>query len=920
MAVKEIGTRFKLEGVQKFKQEMNNCAAAVKVLNSEEKLAEAQFKATGNSEAYAAEKTRILKEQMKQQQAAVEAAEKAIKDLTDQGMEPNNRIMQQWQIRLSNAKTNLSNMQTKLNAVEKEFGEQKTAVKDTKDETEKYNDEMGKVAQGVNLQNTITAIDNLKGHIENVVKKAAQAAKAIWQMGVDSAQWADTVATESAKMGIDPETYQSWQYASQQIDTNVSDIAKSWTDIEKKLKEAEDETIKVGIAGKEVSVQIAQSSQDYKDAVTDQTKAAKEAAQATEDSSKTAADYKKVLKELGVSATDASGKVRTSNDIFWDAVDALHNITDATELEHKASQVFGNDWRNLQPLIQAGSKAYKDLAQEGIDIGAVLSNDQVAQLGGFDDAMQKVEAQSEALKNKLMAGLSPTFEEVANALSEANKALSDFLASEEGQAAIAGLNEALKGIIDSFLGEDNGQGTFQKIVEGASGAVEEFTKLLEWISNNGDAVKAILLGIAGTWGRLTVFKEALLVMQLIQGMGSSRFGRFLMNMGGGGAGTGGAGASSASSGATAAVSGGGVGLGPALALTGATKLFLGGSVSQWNENAEAKANAQAAGDAVVAEVERTTDIVAEKLGQETAALRDEMVRKATEAMVPVMDTSMGYVPGLGTTVAPMTENRSALVQTIEYMKQNADTIQKLLSPETYQQIMNANPNGTIFGIGSMGNADLLALVRKATDEMTEAGRGAGDGLVGGMTEKEGEVQTAAQGLADAGTDTVKNAWDEHSPSRVFSDLGAMASVGLANGINARAGEALTAAQNLAEQVTAIMREALQIHSPSRVFEQMGEFTGAGFALGIERSIVDVNRAAGRMVGAVSGAARITPAGYSGGGWSVSSPAGRAGLSGAAGAFPEKVQVTVMVDKDVLAETTVPLVDAKMGARLNAVRR
>ena len=254
-----------------------------------------------------------------------------------------------------------------------------------------------------------------------------------------------------------------------------------------------------------------------------------------------------MLKELGVSATDASGKVRTSNDIFWDAVDALHNITDATELEHKASQVFGNDWRNLQPLIQKGSKAYKELAQEGIDIGAVLSNDQVAQLGGFDDAMQKVEAQSEALKNKLMAGLSPTFEEVANALSEANKALSDFLASEEGQAAIAGLNEALKGIIDSFLGKDNGQGTFQKIVEGASGAVEGFTDLLEWISNNGDAVKAVLLGIAGTWGRLTVFKEALLVMQLIQGMGNSPFGRFLMSKGGiGGAGTDGAGASSAS--------------------------------------------------------------------------------------------------------------------------------------------------------------------------------------------------------------------------------------------------------------------------------------------------------------------------------------------------------------------------------------
>ena len=869
MAVKEIKTRFKLEGEQQFKKAMSDSAAAVKVLNSEEKLAEAQFHATGDAQTYAAEKSRILKEQIKQQEAAVKAAEDAVKKLTEQGVQPNSREMQNWKTKLNDARTKLTNMQTKLDNVQTELGEQKDAVKGAKDETEKYNSEMGKVAEGVNLQNTITAIDNLKGHIENVVKKAAQAAKAIWQMGVDSAQWADTVATESAKMGVDPETYQSWQYASRLIDTNVSDIAKSWTDIEKKLKEAEDETIKVGIAGKEVSVRVAQSSQDYKDAVTDQTKAAKEAAQATEDGSKTAADYKKVLKELGVSATDASGKVRTSNDIFWDAVDALHNITDATELEHKASQVFGNDWRNLQPLIQAGSKAYKDLAQEGIDIGAVLSNDQVAQLGGFDDAMQKVEAQSEALKNKLMAGLSPTFEEVANALSEANKALSDFLASEEGQAAIAGLNEALKGIIDSFLGKDNGQGTFQKIVEGASGAVEQLTNLFKWITDNEGVVVGAIGAIAGAWGGLTVIKEALMVLQLFKGLSGSAFGRALS---------------------------GGAKAGADVAVASGAKAFLPTAIKVLGPVA-----AFAYGMKPAATADDDLDVMFDANGNPTRAYKEQ------RALEGKLNGQLMVLPGSETDEQRAERQKKNL----EELKQKADEA-KTAARELFQELSGkygVGQNGTT-GEWELTNSDnsqeakdgiallnqLYEAAEKAEKNYKSAALRAGDGMAEGFNEKSEDVAAAANAV------------------------GENASVGLANGINARAGEALSAAQSLAEQVTAIMREALQIHSPSRVFEQMGEFTGAGFALGIERSVADVNRAAGRMVGAVSGAARITPAAYSGGGWSVISPAGRAGLSGAAGAFPEKVQVTVMVDKDVLAETTVPLVDAKMGARLNAVRR
>ena len=229
MAVKEIKTRFKLEGEQNFKKAMTDSANAVKVLNSEEKLAEAQFKATGDAESYAAEKSRILKEQIKQQQVAVKAAEDAVKQLTKQGVQPNSKEMQTWKTKLNTARTNLVNMQTQLDKTETELKEQKTAVHGASEETGKYNDNMEKVAQGVDLQNTILAIDNLKGHIETVVSKAAQAAKALFEMGADAGKWADDLITQASQLNVSLEDLQGWQYAAKFIDTEVGTISSAMT-------------------------------------------------------------------------------------------------------------------------------------------------------------------------------------------------------------------------------------------------------------------------------------------------------------------------------------------------------------------------------------------------------------------------------------------------------------------------------------------------------------------------------------------------------------------------------------------------------------------------------------------------------------------------------------------------------------------
>lgn len=473
MATREIKTRFRLEGESEYNSAMQRVSSSMKVLSSEQKLAKAQFEATGDQQKYAAEQARILKEKIEEQKKAVEAAEQALKKLKSYGLEPSDQLTQKWTAKLNNAKTSLQNMENQLAGLSGGLSETSADMEQAGNAAGELDSALRDMGKGITLQNAVSAIDSITGHIEGVIRTAGRAAKAIWDMGVDAGAWADDVATRAAQMGIDPETYQSWQYASRFIDTSVEDIAKSWQDFDKKLKDP---------------------------------------------GSKTSLDWMANLAQMGIATMTTAGQMRTSKDIFWDAVDYLHGIGDEATRAQQATLLFGNDWRSLNPLIDAGSDAYKAMAEQGREV-AVVSNENVAALGSVDDAMQDFGARFDKLKYDALAALAPTFEKVAVAMSTAVTALDEFVQSEEGQQALANLNEALSGVINSFLGEDGGKGKFSEIVGDAQKAVEGFTGAMQWIQDNGETVKGTIIGLAGAWAGLKATKEVLLFMALLKAAG-----------------------------------------------------------------------------------------------------------------------------------------------------------------------------------------------------------------------------------------------------------------------------------------------------------------------------------------------------------------------------------------------------------------
>lgn len=496
MPTRDIKTRLVLEGEQKYRKEMKDAAEAIKTLNSEQKLADAQFKRTGDTQEHAAKSAEILRKKIEEQQKAVAAAEAAIRDMTANGVQPSSQQMQTWQRKLNDAKTRLVNLETQLDKTEEELNQQGEAFKETGEEAETYDSTLESIDQGVKFQNTIAAIDNVREHIAAVIKATAQAAKAMWDWEADAGKWADELATTASQMGVDVETLQSWQYASRFIDTDVESIIGAQDKLVKNMGKTSDEVTSMFAA---LGVKI---------------------------------------REDGPQAALRDGQA-----VFWDVIDALREMGDTTEAELISQTLLGRSYRELKPLIEAGSEAYLAMAEEGREVG-VVSAKNVEALGALDDANQRLQASLDKTKYDLLAKLAPTFETVADAMATAVSAFNDFLQTEEGQAALDGLNDALSGIITSIVGE-NGEG-FTKIVEGAKAAIEGLTAGLNWIGENGEWVARAFEALGLAWAGLTISKNVLMFLQLMKAIPwhsvGSAAGKLAGAAGGGTAAAGGGGA------------------------------------------------------------------------------------------------------------------------------------------------------------------------------------------------------------------------------------------------------------------------------------------------------------------------------------------------------------------------------------------
>jgi phage-related protein len=371
-----FGLKIGVEGEKEFKKALSDINQSFKVLGSEMKLATSQFDSNEWSVESLTAKNQVLAKQIDAQKDKIETLRKALENASDSFGE-NDKRTQQWV-------TDLNNAQAELNGMERELSQNEKAIDDIGDEmqnaakqTDKFGDELDEAGDEAErsggkfdkLGSIVKGVGAAMGAALAAIGTAAIAAgKALVDMTVEAAAYADEMITQSTVTGMSVESLQAYSYAADLVDVSLDTLTGSMAKNVKSMSNAADGSAK----------------------------------------------YAEAYDRLGVSVTNADGTLRDSEDVYWEVIDALGQVSNETERDALAMQLFGKSAQDLNPLIAQGSEGIAALTDEAKRMGAVLSEETIAKLGAFDDSVQRLKQGSEAAKRVMGTVLLPQLQDLAD--------------------------------------------------------------------------------------------------------------------------------------------------------------------------------------------------------------------------------------------------------------------------------------------------------------------------------------------------------------------------------------------------------------------------------------------------------------------------------------------------------------------------
>lgn len=193
---------------------------------------------------------------------------------------------------------------------------------------------------------------------------------ALFSCATSVASYADDILTLSQNTGIATDELQKLEYASNFVDVSLESITGAMSKLTKNVESAGDRTSKLG----------------------------------------------QTFAQLHVKVKDSSGELRSSNEIFYDVIDALQKIDNQTERDSIAMSIFGKSAQELSGVIEAGSAGLKSYGEEAQKLGLVMSGEELRKAGEFQDAIDKLSASFESLKNNLGLTVIPILTKLFDAI------------------------------------------------------------------------------------------------------------------------------------------------------------------------------------------------------------------------------------------------------------------------------------------------------------------------------------------------------------------------------------------------------------------------------------------------------------------------------------------------------------------------
>lgn len=442
MATRDIRQTIALDGETKLKDAIKSINKEYSVLRSEMGYVTAQFGKNNQSVEKLKAVNEVLNKQIDTQKVKVKELENGLEQVKKEYGE-NSTQAQNYQIQLNNSKAALAKMENELRDNEKAIEDQgkeaaeaadkiEDHAKETKD-AEKNTDKWKGALKttGAALGGAFVASAKAAAVAVAAVTAATVAAiKGLYDMTAEAGEWADELITVSNQTGIAQETLQGLEYASRFVDVSVEDMTKGMSRLVREMSAAQ----------------------------------------------KNGEDYISTSDGMKISIKGSNGELKNSEQLFYEAVDAIGAMESETQREIAAQELFGKSYQDIMPLIKGGSEALREYTAEAEAMGYIMSTEQIAKLGEYDDLMQKTDAQMDMLKRQLVTNFLPAFQEVGAGFSEIlsgmSTALADGFQPEDVQTIGAMISEKLLAGVKKFAEY------VPKIVETVAGALTEAVSLL----------------------------------------------------------------------------------------------------------------------------------------------------------------------------------------------------------------------------------------------------------------------------------------------------------------------------------------------------------------------------------------------------------------------------------------------------------
>lgn len=238
---------------------------------------------------------------------------------------------------------------------------------------------------------------------------AAAVTASIGALTVKSGKWADDINTMSKVYSIGTKELQQYSAAAELVDVDVETIAKSHSQLTKRMNSAADGT---GASAE-------------------------------------------AFEKLGVDVTNADGSLRDADTVWQETISALGQVENETERDAIAMQLMGKSAQELNPLIEDGGEAYKNLADTlaKYDLD-YIDQSTLDQANAFNDSLDTIKAVGlvafQQLGTQLAAYLAPAMQTVVDLVGQ----LAGWFAnlSPQTQAIIAGIASFVAVLAPVLLG------------------------------------------------------------------------------------------------------------------------------------------------------------------------------------------------------------------------------------------------------------------------------------------------------------------------------------------------------------------------------------------------------------------------------------------------------------------------------------